>query len=331
VQGFGQAAEAKVNADTGVQGRRINMKAHNISSLLAVLIVSATSVFGQDFSNPTRLTFHPDQEGFPSWSPDGKSLLHSSFSWKDTVGRNGIWRITLENKESKQVFAGIAEHPKLSPDGRSIVFDADTGSSMRMIAAEGGAPKKFIPDSIGIHNGGLPCWSPSGSHIAFKEGTTSSLWVFDCETGVAERIFHQEGMLPLPGCWSVDGRSILMALMDRKSRKSTMWKISLDGKEKQQITGLHDAFYRYLALSPDGSLLAYAAMEGKDLGLWVMPAQGGKSLPLAITHPGHNESPAWSPDGKRLAFTSTRSGNFDIWLMDLDVEQLKKELRALNK
>jgi Tol biopolymer transport system component len=78
-------------------------------------------------------------------------------------------------------------------------------------------------------------------------------------------------------------------------------------------------------------LLAYAAMEGRDLGLWVMPAQGGKSLPLAVTHPGHNESPAWSPDGKRLAFTSTRSGNFDIWVMDLDVVQLRKELDALNK
>ncbi|HEX9652929.1 MAG TPA: hypothetical protein VGA99_04410 [bacterium] len=110
-----------------------------------------------------------------------------------------------------------------------------------------------------------------------------------------------------------------------------MWKISRDGKKKHQIAGHHDAFHRYLALSPDGSLLVYAAMEGKDLGLWLMPAQGGKSLPLAVTHPGHNEGPAWSPDGKQLAFASTRSGNHDIWLMDLDVEQLKKELQALNK
>ena len=110
-----------------------------------------------------------------------------------------------------------------------------------------------------------------------------------------------------------------------------MWKISYDGKVKQQITGHHEGFYRYLALSPDGSLLVYAAIEGKDVGLWVMPAGGGKSLPLAITHPGHNEGPAWSPDGKQLAFTSTRSGNFDIWLMDLGVEQLKKDLQALNE
>jgi len=110
-----------------------------------------------------------------------------------------------------------------------------------------------------------------------------------------------------------------------------MWKISCDGKEKRQITGHHESFYRYLALSPDGSLLAYVAMEGKDLGLWVMPAQGGKSVPLTITHPGHNDGPAWSPDGKWMAFASTRSGNHDIWIMDLDVDQLKADLGVLNQ
>jgi len=30
-------------------------------------------------------------------------------------------------------------------------------------------------------------------------------------------------------------------------------------------------------------------------------------------------------------FNSTRSGNFDIWMMDVDIEQLKKELQELNK
>ena len=306
------------------------MKLQSIHSILVLVMASTASVFGQDWATPTRLTFDPAQDGFPTWSSDGTFLLHSCFSWKDSVGRNGIWKIPLDGKQSTQVFSGIAEHPQLSPDGRLIVFDSDTGASMSMIDANGGTPKKFLPDSVAIRNGGLPIWSPAGSQIAFKDAS-GFLCVYDMNSGKVAAIFHEEGSVPLPGCWSKDGKYVLYALMNRQTRASTMWKISVDGKEREQITGHREGFYRYLALSPDGTMLAYAAMEGRNLGLWVMPAQGGESLPLAITRPGHNESPAWSPDGTRLAFTSTRSGNFDIWLMDLDVQRLQHELQSVNK
>ena len=306
------------------------MRVQNINLFFAAIIFFTFSVFGQDKFNTTRLTFDPAQEGFPTWSPDGRSIVHSYHTWSDSLGKNGLWKISLDTRETKHILSGIAEHPQWSPDGRFIVFDADTGNSMRMIEVEGGNTIMFLPDTVHINKGGLPCWSPDASQIAFKD-SKYSLCVYDIKTGKINRIFYKEGMLLLPGCWSKDGESILIALMDRQTRKSTMWKISRDGKEKQQITGHHEGFYRYLALSPDGSLLTYTAKEGKYLGLWIMPAEGGKSIPLTITNPGHNESPAWSPDGKQLAFTSTRSGNFDIWIMDVDVEQLKAELLALNK
>ena len=200
-----------------------------------------------------------------------------------------------------------------------------------MMSAEGGTPQKFLPDSLYIRSGGLPCWSPSGSHIAFKEARNYSLCVYDVATGGVTAIFRKEGLVPLPGCWSSDGKYVLIALMDRQTRTSTIWKISIAGDESHQIRGHHEGFYRYLALSPDGSLLVYGAIEGKDVGLWVMPAEGGKSLPLTVTHPGHNDGPAWSPDGQRLAFSSTRAGGHDIWYMNLDLERLKKELRVINE
>lgn len=299
--------------------------------ILLMIVVGADSLYSQDRYTAKRLTSDSAREGFPSWSPDGNTIVYSFFNITDGTPAHGSRKIPSGGGTPVRFTDFPTEHPQWSPDGRFIVFDADTGASIKMIEPEGGSPISFLPDSIGVHNGGLPCWSPEGAHIAFKSGITSSLYVYDAKAGTVAKIFHEEGMLPLPGCWSRDGKWILIALMDRQSRKSTMWRISSDGKERQQIAGHHDGFYRYVALSPDGVFLVYAAMEEKRLGLWIMFAEGGRSIPLAITREAHNECPAWSPDGKRLAFASDRTGRGDIYVMEIDTEGVNAELKLLNR
>jgi Tol biopolymer transport system component len=286
-------------------------------------------LFAQDRFPVRQLTDDPAQQGFSTWSPDGEFLVYQYTDLHDTFEKNGLWKISPEGTDAEQIFYGLAEHPAWSPDGRYIVFDADTGRSIQMIPADGGDPIRFLPDIIQIVNGGLPCWSPDGLKIAFKD-SDYALCIYNVNTGTTTRIYREEGMILLPGCWSEDGKYILIALMNRQSRKSTIWKISSDGKKKIQITGHHENFYRYLALSPDGSLLIYGAMEGRYIGLYIMPSGGGTSIPLAVTSGGHNEGASWSPDGKTIAFTSTRSGHFDIWLMELDMVQINKKLETGN-
>jgi Tol biopolymer transport system component len=159
------------------------------------------------------------------------------------------------------------------------------------------------------------------------EGSTLWLCTYDFQTAELNRIYREEGKVPLPGCWTPDGKDILIAPMDLQSRKSTLLKISSDGKEKMQITGHHENLYRHLALSPDGTLIVYAAMVDRFLELFIMPADGGISLPLEIAYEGHKEGQCWSPDGSTLALGF--SGN--IWLMDLDLERARKELRLQEK
>jgi len=296
--------------------------------LIASLLICSTGLFAQELITARQLTSKPVREGFPSFSPNGKFIVIQQTDRNDTIGQNGLWKIPLNNVSgAKQIFSGVAEHPRWSPDGQLIVFDADTGKSIKMIPAVGGDPIKFLPETIHIMNGGLPCWSPDATQIAFIEGSSISLCVFNSKTGKVTSLYSKEGMLPLPGGWTRDGAYVLTALMERQTRKSSIWMISADGKENIRISGHHENFYRYLALSPDNTLLVYAAMENGLLGLYVMLAKGGKSLPLAVSDQGHNDGPCWSPDGKMVAYSN---GNGDIWIVDLDPEQLSIELRALN-
>ena len=306
------------------------MKSHFYAALvlLALILCPAKQTCAQDLFQVRQLTNDPAQEGFPTWSPHGDSLIYQHTDMNDTAGKNGLWKVAVDGSGAKQIFSGVGEHAKWSPDGLLVVFDADTGQSIKMISFRGGAPYVFLPDSVRIRNGGLPHWSPDGSRIAFIDGGSLSLCVYHMESGKLSSIFRTEGIVPLPGGWTADGKQVLAALMEMPERKSTIWKISLDEKENKQITGHHENFYRHLAFSPDGALLVYAVMEDRRLGLYIMPTEGGASLPFAVTPGAHNEGAIWSPDGKKIAFNSTRDGNADIWIMNIDVEEVWKKLKA---
>lgn len=294
--------------------------------LLVTASVCGAGLPAQDRYPVRRLTSHPAQEGFPSWSPDGQTIAYSLFIRGDAI--TGLWKVPAGGGEARQFTPFIGEHPSWSPDGNYIVFDAEEGNAIWLVAASGGQPIRVVPASIPIFRGGNPNWSPDGRRIAFKEG--SSLRVLDVRTGESSIIFSQDSMLPLPGCWSRDGNHVYVTVRHADAPVATIWRIPVGAGERRQLTFETDRAYRYLDLSPDGTLLAFVACEGRDCDLWVMPAAGGKAVPLTAD-PDYNDTPRWSPDGTRIAFTSTRAGGFDVWVMDLDVDDLRAAVAAANR
>jgi len=66
------------------------------------------------------------------------------------------------------------------------------------------------------------------------------------------------------------------------------------------------------ALSPDGSLIAYASDEAGQPDIWLVDAHGGSTLRLTDGS-GAARSPAWFPSGEAVAFVSDRGGRPGIW------------------
>jgi TolB protein len=281
----------------------------------------------RDLHPVRQLTDNSAQQGFPSWSPDGTTIVHSTYIEDDSTGVTGLWLVPAAGGEPRQLTTFIGEHPDWSPDGRYIVFDAEFGDAIKLVAASGGQPIRIVPASIPVFRGGNSNWSPDGTRIAFKEG--SNLWVLDVRTGDARIILSEPGRLTVPGCWSPDGSEIYLWSREEASRKSAIWAVSTIGDERRLVVSDSQHAYRYMDLSPDGSLLAFASRHEDNVDLWIMSADGG--APVRITsHPAYDDTPRWSPDGKQIAFTSTRSGSFDVWILEPDLEVVRSALRVAN-
>jgi len=297
--------------------------------LLMFCSVSISAVAAQDERGARQLSDDPAQDGFPSWSPDGRYILFSRYGGDVAPEKNGLWLVSPDGGDPQQLTTAIGEHPDWSPDGRYIAFDGDFGNSIQIVSASGGTPIRIVPESIPVFRGGQPKWSPDGSRIAFKEGP--NLWVLDVSTGRFEKVFSESGKMPIANGWSLDGTEIVVSLREgAENRNWSIWAISASGEGKRQLTLEKESAYRYADLSPDGSLLAVVWCEERNCDLWIMSSAGGNRVQIT-SHPSYDDGPSWSPDGTRIAFVSTRSGNFDIWTIEVDVEKVRRELAELGQ
>jgi Tol biopolymer transport system component len=291
----------------------------------ALIFFSDKTLHAQETFPMRQLTSDAAQEGFPSWSPDGETIVYS-LGDRESPSRTGLWKIPAAGGEPWQLTDFIGEHPDWSLDGQYIVFDADSGNSIKLVSAHGGHPVRVVPGSIPVFRGGNPNWSPDGSRIAFREG--SNLWVLDIRTGEATIAFTREGTYPIPGCWSPDGEHVLVTVRDIESYESGIYSVPSSGVgEAREVTFEGDLIYRYLDLSPDGTLLALVGCVERACDLWVGSAAGGKLIQLT-SHPALDGTPRWSPDGTRIAFTSTRDDNFNVWIMEPDVDAVRTALKV---
>ena len=225
----------------------------------------------------------------PSWSPDGRQLVYTSFE----NGRPEIFVHSLGTavRVKMVAFKGINFAPSWSPDGKKIVF-----SSSRL-----GQPDLYIMDvktrslrRLTEHEAidAEPVFSADGRSVYFTSDRSGSpqIYVYNLTNGTIKRV-TQEGSntkaSPNP-----QGDSLAMI-----SKIDGVWALSLFSlKNKERTTIAHTFLDESPAFAPNGLMIMYAATNRKSgIGQLVVVSLNGGAHHVLKSAGGDVRDPAWSP------------------------------------
>jgi Tol biopolymer transport system component len=142
----------------------------------------------------TAMTRHDQvMAGMPSVSPDGRCIV---FAGQKNTGqpydqrRNSIWLVCDGGKAHPlEAKPQQGRAPTWSPDGKSIAFESNRGSSIKALYAifvidrDGSEPKQITPYWI---NANHPVWSPDGKQLVFTARQKKGFWRYGSGIAVTD-------------------------------------------------------------------------------------------------------------------------------------------------
>jgi Tol biopolymer transport system component len=227
----------------------------------------------------------------PDVARDGGSVVFSRYDGRAIE----LWRLDLAANREQALTSngGVNVEPRLSPDGRQLVWvsSAGTGHFNLMIAdisPAGLANERFLvaPRQSAVnryyysaHDHSInPSWSPDGSHVYFV-GNPEIAWGSGtiCSIAVA-------GPADKSDCAT-------------RHREETSWAARPE-------------------LAPDGRRILFSSYHGRDWHqLWLTTTAGDAPLPLTFGDFDRRNA-RWSGDGARIAYISNEGGNTSLWVQD---------------
>jgi len=249
--------------------------------------VKEVYVTDYDGANPRRITINRALNVFPNWSPDGRSIIYTSY-------RTGVPDILISN-----IFAGTMETPTkatgqnwlpvFSPDGKRIAFTSNRdGNPEIYVMNRDGSDVRRLTNNPEIDS--TPTWSPSGTQIAFASGRTGTpqIWVVGVD-GAGLRRVSAESYADRP-TWSPAPFNEI-AFSARSGPGFDIKVLNIEKGETRQIT-FGEGTNESPAWAPNGRHLAFSSTRAGRLQIFTVDRDGRNIR--QITRDGNNQTPNWS-------------------------------------
>jgi dipeptidyl aminopeptidase/acylaminoacyl peptidase len=284
-------------------------------------------------AQPRRLTTHPENDNSAEWSRDGRYIYFVS-------GRSGssqVWRLAAAGGEAEQVTTLPLDVGsfRVAPDGTKLLVSLDVFADCDDLACTADRLKQTA-DSKAT---GLVYDRTFVRHWdTWSDGRISQLFVLTMENGraVAPLSLTKTLDADVPSkpfgdaseyTFSPDGSKVVFDA--RVKGKSEPWSTNFDlyevssgGGEPRNLTADNPAWDAQPVFSPDGSTLAWRAMqrpgfEADRFHIMLMDLKTGERRALAPDWDRSVDQIEFSADGRTLYAVADHFGQRPIWAIDL--------------